>query len=657
MCGLAGVLHRNGRPAAPILVRRMINAIAHRGPDDEGLFVDGTLGFGHRRLAILDLTPAAAQPMQSACGRYVIVYNGELYNFHEIRRELEARGRRFRSRSDTEVMVEAFAEWGPDVLPRFNGMFAFAIWDRRDQALTLARDRFGVKPLYYVDTGTSFLFASEVKAILAHPDYRVGLDLLALQEYFTFQNFFTDRTLFEGVHLLPAGTWTRVDFRGAGRQHRYWDFTFGDDPALSSEQDAADTLQQLFEQAVNRQLLSDVPVASYLSGGMDSGSITAVAARQLPYMRTFTVGFDIRSVSGLEIGFDEREAAEHMSYLFKTEHYEMVLKAGDMERCMSDLVWHLEEPRVGQSYPNFYAAKLASRFNKVVLAGTGGDEILGGYPWRYFRADDGVPFADFLDAYYGFWQRLLSDDESTQVLGQVHQQVGRISGRDLMGEVFQRQAPTLTSTEDYVNHSLYLEAKTFLQGLLLVEDKLSMAYGLETRVPFLDNDLVDFAQRIPVRFKVRNLADMPRIDENIPGKGRRARFLRTKEGKMIMRLAMAELLPAEILTREKQGFSAPDASWFRGESVAYVRRLLLDRNAQIYDFLDRDATQRLINQHLSGAENRRLLIWSLLYFEEWCRHFLRPQSTYAAAESELRSEGTISTPPIKVTEPMLALRS
>lgn len=624
MCGIAGVLHRDGRSASPVLLRQMSDAIAHRGPDDHGVYVDGCLGFGHRRLSIIDLSTAAAQPMLSADGRYVITYNGELYNFQELRRELEAKGHRFRSHSDTEVVLEAFAQWGPEVIKRFNGMFAFGIWDRKERCLTLARDRFGVKPLYYADLGSALLFGSEVKAIMAHPSYPMDLDLEGLQEYFSFQNFFTDRTLFQRVRMLPAGTWLQIVPERADdpKPQQYWDFNFQESHDELTEEEYVDTLRQLFEQAVSRQLVSDVPVSSYLSGGIDSGSITCVAAGQLPYMRSFTVGFDLNSASGLEMAYDEREAAEYMSYLFKTEHYEMVLKAGDMERCLSDVVWHLEEPRVGQSYPNFYAAKLASRFGKVVLAGTGGDEIFGGYPWRYFRASETQSFEDFLEGYHAYWQRLLSDDETTEIFGSLHQKAGRVSTREIMGGVFQHHMSFLTRPEDFINHSLYLESKTFLQGLLVVEDKLSMAHGLETRVPFLDNDLVDFSMKIPVRYKLKQLIESQQVDENIPAKRQQTRFLRTKEGKLIMRKAMAAFLPDEIIARTKQGFSAPDASWFRGESLDYVRETLISQQNSIYNYLDRTATLRLINEHLDGKKNRRLLIWSLLYFSEWCKRFL-----------------------------------
>jgi asparagine synthase (glutamine-hydrolysing) len=621
VCGIAGIFNLDGQPVSPVDLRRMTDAIAHRGPDGEGHFVEGSLGLGHRRLAIIDLTSAADQPMSTADGRFVMSYNGEVYNFREIRAELKKLGHQFRSRSDTEVVLEAWGEWGSDALKRFNGMFAFAIWDKRHKELFLVRDRYGIKPIYYTQVGNTFLFGSEIKAILAHGTYRTELDKEALLEYFTFQNFFTDRTLFAGVRLLPAGCVLTVS---AGREptvQRYWDYHFAEPEHTGNEREYVEELDRLFRQAVNRQLVSDVDVGAYLSGGMDSGSITAIAAQQLPYIKSFTCGFDLTSASGLEMAFDERAKAEHLSYLLKTEHYEMVLKAGDMERVMPRLVWHLEEPRVGQSYPNFYIAQLAGKFVKVVLAGTGGDELFGGYPWRYYRAVVNDDFQHYIDKYYVFWQRLIPNRILREVFKPVWKDVERVWTRDIFESVFQEHAPQLIRPEDYVNHSLYFEAKTFLHGLLVVEDKLSMAHGLESRVPFLDNDLVDFAMRVPVRQKLGNLTEVIRMNENEPGKKAERYYQRTRDGKLVLRKVMQRYVPVDVTEREKQGFSAPDASWFRGDSIEYVRRTLLNNDARIYAYLDRDAVHSLINEHLEGHTNRRLLIWSLLSTEEWCRQF------------------------------------
>ena len=621
MCGITGILNLDGQPASPVILRRMTDAIAHRGPDGEGHYTDGNVGLGHRRLAIIDLSPAGHQPMLMRDGRYALTYNGEIYNFQELRAELEALGYQFRSRTDSEVLLNAYAEWGEKALDRFNGMFAFAIWDKHERRLFLARDRYGIKPLYYTCQGNVFLFGSEIKAVLAHPAYRTELDKEALLEYFTFQNFFTDRTLFKELRLLPAGSQMTVSPDGRVQIRRYWDYHFAEPERAADEQEYLEELDRLFRQAVNRQLVSDVDVGSYLSGGMDSGSITAVAANQLPYLKTFTCGFDLSSASGIELGFDERAAAERMSYIFKTEHYEMVLKAGDMERVMPRLARHIEEPRVGQCYPNYYAAQLASKFVKVVLSGGGGDELFGGYPWRYYRAVVNADFEHYIDKYYLFWHRLIPNTAIQKVFQPIWGEVKHVWTRDIFRDVFNEHAHRLTRPEDYVNHSLYFEARTFLHGLLTIEDKLSMAHSLETRVPFLDNDLVDFAMRVPVRLKLGNLGDVVRLNENEPGLKTRKYFEQTRDGKLLLRQAVQRFVPRDVTERIKQGFSAPDASWFKGESIDYVRRLLGGRQARIYNFLDFDAVSALIQQHLSGAQNRRLLIWSLLSFEQWLLTF------------------------------------
>ena len=417
MCGIAGLIDLDNIPVSPVTLQKMTDAIAHRGPDGEGHWVDGNVAIGHRRLAIIDTTAANHQPMLDSSGRYVFSYNGEVYNFRELRLELEAKGHQFRSNGDVEVVLNALLEWGTKAILRFNGMFAFALWDKKEKTLLLARDRFGVKPLYVLQQGSLFAFASEQKAITTIPGVERRLNKPALFEYFTFQNIFTDQTLLEDMKLLPAGYFATLDLKKQNpvlQRTQYWDYHFVEPENPVSRQEYSEQLDHLFQQAVTRQLVSDVELGSYLSGGMDSGSITAIAAKSFPYLKTFTCGFDLSSASGIELAYDERAKAEAMSYHFKTEHYEMVLKAGDMERAMSKLSWHLEEPRVGQSYPNYYAANLASKFTKVVLSGAGGDELFGGYPWRYYRAVKNRSFDDYIEKYYDYWQRMLTGQRSEE---------------------------------------------------------------------------------------------------------------------------------------------------------------------------------------------------------------------------------------------------
>jgi asparagine synthase (glutamine-hydrolysing) len=624
MCGVAGVVYLDDRPVSPVVLKRMSDLIAHRGPDGEGHWIERNVGLGHRRLAIIDLSPAGRQPMLDADQRFVLSYNGEIYNYRELRTQLESEGYRFRTATDSEVVLNALAAWGTRALDAFNGMFAFALWDRKERKLLLARDRYGIKPLYYIHQGDCFAFGSEHKALLAIPDLALSLDKPALLEYFTFQNFLTDRTLLRDVRILPPGHFATLDLQAPHprlRMTRYWDFHFSEPQAPGEPEAYREELERLFQQAVQRQLVADVELGSYLSGGMDSGAITAEAARAYPYLKTFTCGFDLSSASGIELSFDERAKAEAMSARFKTEHYEMVLKAGDMERILPQLAWHLEEPRIGQSYPNYYAAKLASKFVKVVMSGAGGDELFGGYPWRYYRAAAADNFESYVDRYYVFWQRLVDNQSIKKLFAPIWGDVESVCTRDIFRDVFSNHQNQLERPEDYINHSLYFEAKTFLHGLLVVEDKLSMAHSLETRVPFLDNDLVDFAMRCPVSLKLNNLREVMRINENEPGDKQGKYFLKTSDGKQILRNAMRRYIPQEILEGPKQGFSAPDASWFKGQSIDYVRDTLLNGTARIYSLLDRQATEMLVNEHLSGRQNRRLFIWSLLSVENWLAHY------------------------------------
>ncbi len=628
MCGICGVLRLDGQPVSANIVAKMNATIQHRGPDGDGIWTEGSIGLGHRRLAIIDLTPSGHQPMSNETGEVLIVYNGELYNYQNLRVELEAAGHRFHSRSDTETIIHAYEEWGAACLDRFNGMFAFAIWDKRTRQLFLARDRFGVKPLYYYADGTKFVFASEIKAILAHSGILRSICYPALNEYFTFQNILTDLTLFDGVKLLPAGHTLTVDLGQGGLlvERQYWNLNFPAEPAKLSLEEATEELYRLFVQAVTRQLMSDVPLASYLSGGMDSGSITAVARQHLGRLLTFTGGFDLSSASGLEMGFDERANSEVLANLFKTEHYEMVMHAGDMEHVMPELIWHLEDLRVGQCYPNYYVARLAGKFVKVVLSGAGGDELFGGYPWRYYRGLNGNDLCaeSYYRNYYDFWQRLVPDDEKSQLFNtETFRQIAGHSTFDVFRNVFQSgNLPPLRTVADYINRSLYFEFKTFLHGLFVVEDKVSMAHSLETRVPFLDNDLVDFACQLPPRYKLRDLARvMQCVDEDDIRKYQQDN-LQTGNGKAVLRQAMQRLIPTEVAKRTKQGFSAPDATWFRGESIDYVNDLLRDPRSRINEFLTPAYIARRLDEHTSGQHNHRLFIWSLLSFEWWLRKFM-----------------------------------
>lgn len=623
MCGICGIFNLNGEPVAHRSIESMTEALAHRGPDDEGHYIDRNIALGHRRLAVLDLTPAGHQPMTSQDGAIVVVYNGEIYNHLELKAELEASGYEFRSRTDTEVLLRGYEEWGLDVVERLNGMFAFGLWDGRTRTLYLIRDRYGIKPLYWTKAGNSLIFASEIKAILTHPLVSARVNPDALTEYFTFQNLFRYHTLFKGINLLQAAStrWIREGDQKL-RKHTWWDYDFTKRDEGMSLEDAREETLRLFRQAVVRQLRSDVPVGSYLSGGMDSGSIVAVAAAHIPRLSTFTCGFDLSSVTGVEANFDERREAEIISCHFKTEHYQQVVNASDLSWALPNVIWHLENPRLGMSYPNFYVARLASKFVKVCLSGAGGDELYAGYPWRYYHVLGALGRDQYLRQYYDFWQRLVSDDDKPALF--TEELWRNVKYRDTFrpfSRVFTfNEGLKYDSPEEHIANSLYFEIKTFLAGLFLVGDKLSMAHGLEERIPFLDNDLVEFAQHIPIRHKLANLGTIKKFDENETKKLRRYREF--DSGKNVLRSAMSDLLPPEVLRRRKQGFSAPDESWYRGESLDYVMGVLLDKKAAYRDFLNPRFVARILEMHSSGEENYRLLLWSFLCFEFWCEIFL-----------------------------------
>jgi asparagine synthase (glutamine-hydrolysing) len=672
MCGLVGIISLKKKPIDPYILKDMCDIVAYRGPDDAGYalmsldtnelpagrrYLELTddeyinknvnlasinsaqakqqivemrwhVALGHRRLSIIDLSARAHQPMSDCEKKIWITYTGEIYNFKELRQELETAGYSFNSRSETEVIINSYKQWGIECVNKFNGMFAFALWDGGKNKLFLARDRYGIKPLYYHLSEDALIFGSEIKSILKSRRVDIDVDLMALNEYFTFQNIFSDRTMFKNIHLLPPGCYAELKMNSERPQldvSRYWDYHFSAEGFKLSRVEAAEEILRLFKQAVQRQLVSDVPVGSYLSGGIDTGSITAIVRKYFGRISTFTCGFDLSSASGLELGYDERQFAEYMANMFKTEHYEVVLHAGDMEAVMPELIWHLEDPRVGQCYPNFYVARLAGKFVKVVLSGAGGDELFGGYPWRYYRGINVRDTDDYKRKYYDYWQRLVVDEEKGNLFQpDIFKRIKDHSTYDVFSEVFLGQENPYSSNEDFVNASMYFEIKTFLHGLFVIEDKISLANALETRVPFMDNDLVDFAMKIPVSYKLNSLDKMVAIDEDEPGKLRKY-YQSTNDGKTILRQAMGNLIPREIIEREKQGFSAPDASWFRGDSIDYVKQLLLDPGARIYKYLDRRYVGKRIKEHMDGKFNHRLFIWSLLSFEWWNNKFINAE--------------------------------
>jgi asparagine synthase (glutamine-hydrolysing) len=624
MCGIAGIYNLNGAPTNDQEIKKMKEAIAHRGMDGDGEYLSKNVALGHRRLSILDTSNKAAQPMMSKDKVWVIVFNGCIYNFHQLKLELQSRGHTFNSNGDTEVIVEGLSAEGVDFFKRLDGMFAIGAYNTQTNELWISRDRFGVKPLYYTFNNGVFLFASEIKAFLTHKSYSIDLDFNSLNEYFTFQNMFTFKTLFRNVYMLPPANTVKIDRATTEIINQpWWDYNFTDVDETMSFEDAKEETKRLFVNAVSKQMVSDVPVGSYLSGGMDSGSITSIASKYVNRLCTFTCGFDMSEATGIEANYDERRDAELMANYFKTEHYEQVMNAGDIKWSLPRLVWHLEDLRVGMSYPNYYISRLASKFVKVCLQGTGGDELYGGYPWRYYRIFQSTNKENYFNEYYNFWQRLVQDEnKSLLFVPKVYNKIDIAEPRAIFEKVFNHNSNLKYDAPDqHIANSLYFEAKTFLPGLLLVGDKLAMAHGLEERFPFLDNDLVNFAQKIPIRHKLGNFEKMNKINENELA-AKKKQYAEYNDGKNVLRKAMTDFIPEKILNRKKQGFSAPEESWYRGENAAYVKDILLNKKTISSEFISQDYINTIVNDHIEKGQNNRLLIWSFLNFEYWCKIFL-----------------------------------
>jgi asparagine synthase (glutamine-hydrolysing) len=624
MCGILGIYNLDAKAVDPQILSLMGEKISHRGPDGEGTYIDENIGMVHKRLAILDPSSKGKQPMFSKNGKWVVVFNGCIYNFKELRSDLKKKGHHFDSNSDTEVICEGLASEGIRYLEKFNGMFAFVAWDTKEKQLYLCRDRYGIKPLYYWFNGKTLVFSSEIKGIIEHPDYKIDVDLDALNEYFTFQNIFSFRTLFKGVKMLPPANLVEINSQTTLIKHNsWWDYDFSEYKSNLNFEDAKNKTKELFEKAIERQMISDVPIGAYLSGGMDSSSIASVASGKVNRLPTFTCGFDMSGVTGREANFDERKDAELMANHLKTEQYEQIMNAGDIRWSLPKLVYHLEDLRVGMSYPNYYIARLASKFVKVCLQGTGGDELFGGYPWRYYKVFDSLSQEDFFNQYYDYWQRLVPDDEKSKLFTDlVIENIDISAPRKVFENVFKFNKKLKYSTpKDHINNSLYFEIKTFLTSLFIVGDKLSMAHGLEERFPFMDNELVKFAMRIPIEFKLGNLdKEINKINEN--RETQKKEFREFDDGKNVLRKAMRDYIPKEIIDRKKQGFSAPDESWYRGENANYVKEILLDSKTVSTSFIDKKYIEQIVDEHLNQGKNHRLLIWSFLNFEWWCRIFL-----------------------------------
>ena len=631
MCGICGIAlaPNSGRRLDPALVERMRDTIAHRGPDGVGLHVDGPVGLGHRRLSIVDVAHGA-QPMASDDGRLQIVFNGEVFNHPAVMRELQAQGARYRTHCDTETIVRLYERVGHATPSRLRGMFAFAIWDRAERELFIARDRLGVKPLYYAHTSDgSLYFASEIKAILATGAVAPALNVRALPDYLANHAPSGDETLFEGVRRLPPGHTLRWK-DGAVQIEQYWDLSFaheGED--ARSDADIVADYAERFEEAVRLRLMADVPLGAFLSGGIDSAAITAMMAKLVDGpVKTFSVAFAEREANELAYA---RMVAER----FRTDHHEIVVTPEQFWAATPTLVWHEDEPMAHPSSVALnFVSRLASEHVKVVLTGEGSDETLAGY--NRYRA---TIFNRQLGARYerlttpGVRGAVRRGIDALPARSRVRQKLGRTflsraSDLDTLYfdnfAVFSRaEQPALltpglraatagvnpyaayhtalgrTDARTLLNQLLYADTKTYLHELLMKQDQMSMAASIESRVPFLDHHLMEFAARMPERMKLRGL-----------------------DTKYVLRQAMQGVLPAEILTRKKMGFPVPVGAWLRGPYRHLLDEYVTGERASARGIFDRAYARRLVAEHAAGERNHAERLWSLINFEMWQRIFL-----------------------------------
>jgi asparagine synthase (glutamine-hydrolysing) len=641
MCGIGGfVLSRPGLPLNQLEARltAMIATLRHRGPDDEGVWSDGKAGLAHARLAIIDPSPAARQPMASTDAAVWITYNGEVYNFAEIRRELAGRGYRFRSRSDTEVIVNGWHAWGAGVFSRLRGMFALAIWDRRSRSLILARDRLGKKPLYYAVGGNALVFGSEIKAVLAWPGTPRSADLAAIDRYLTFGYVPAPETAFAGVRKLPPAHYLVVDASrdgspGEPRLVRYW--RLPECSEMRPPRPAAELRHELverLEEAVRLRMISDVPLGAFLSGGVDSSAVVATMARVGPgTVKTFSIGFSAKQ-------YDETRYARILAERYATEHEEMVVEP-DAVAVLPRLLWHYGEPFADPSaVPTYYLSQLARQRVTVALNGDGGDECFLGYPryqaMRYLARLDRAPdwgraaLERSLALMPRFLQRQFKIPRIRAVLRAARRHPGQRYARTLavfgdddkqecygraMREHLQRSAldlfePYFEPGGNLVGAANRADIHTYLPDDLLVKvDVASMAHGLEARSPLLDHALVEWAVGLPAEVRMARGAT-----------------------KTLFKSAMAPYLPAELLRRPKMGFSCPVDQWFRNQLKELAYDTLLSQSACGRGLFRPDRIGVMLDEHCAGRNDHHRRLWALLMLELWFRMWIDDPAPAAA---------------------------
>lgn len=619
MCGICGLLYKdNIRIPRPEILKRMCSTIIHRGPDDSGQIIIHSTGLAMQRLSIIDLH-TGHQPLSNEDGKISIVFNGEIYNYHEIREQLKSKGHRFKTSTDTETIIHGYEEWGEDVCTKLNGMFAFAIWDDHSRKLMLARDRLGIKPLYYYQDNEKLVFGSEIKAILQCPQIKKNIDAAALNNFLTFEYIPSPRSIFKGIRKLEPGQWLTWQDNKI-KKEVYWHLSPQPQPWKESE--AIEKLWELMKDSVNLRLVSDVPLGAFLSGGIDSSiTVSLMAELMNKPVKTFSIGFR-------ESSYNELHYARSVAEKYHTEHHEFTVEA-DVLDLTEKLIRQFDEPFGDFSiFPTYLVSKMARDFVKVTLSGDGGDELFGGYDTyrahcfdrNFYRWIPGKSlfniFADKLNPtekkkglknsfkrfiqgtklpdslYHVRWMIFLQEYERSCLFSE-----DMLNGiRDINNYDFiYRYAGQVGNRVDDINRTGYIDVKSYLVDNILVKvDRMSMAASLETRVPFLDHRLVEFAFSLPPQLKMK--------------------LFKTK---YILKKAFWDCLPEQVQNRDKQGFSIPIKNWIRNELKPMMTDLLDETRIRQQGFFKPEYVTGIMDEHIKGAENHSHKLWALMVFQQW----------------------------------------
>ncbi len=624
MCGICGKLNFDkNKDIDKGIIKMMCDTLVHRGPDDAGYYVDKNIGIGMRRLSIIDLN-TGHQPISNEDGKIWIVFNGEIYNHKILRSELENRGHRFKTNSDTEAIIHLYEDYGVDCLKHLRGMFAFALWDTERERLFLARDRVGKKPLIYTVVNNSIIFASELKAVIQDNAVKKEINLDALDQYLSFQFVPAPHTIFKGINKLPPASYLLCE-KGDISIKRYWELDFNNKLIMSEKEYSEGILNEL-EEAVKLRMISDVPLGALLSGGVDSSAIVAIMSRLSDRpIETFSIGFE-------EEEYSELKYARIIAERFKTEHHEFIVKPNIIE-ILPELAWHYDEPFADKSaVPSYYIAKKSREHIKVVLNGDGGDEAFAGYG-RYNQGNNAASLLpsglrrllikQTIKNYFKISDRSKLTSKMIKKIALTLFPVSRsiifpefFSGREkynlynhntreaLNSSISNKIGELIEGAEDIkepIDAMVNIDFRHYLSGDLLVKmDIASMSNSLEARSPFLDYKLLEFSMSIPSNFKIKN---------NVR--------------KYILKKALSGILPDDILNRNKMGFSIPLIYWFRNELRGFAYNTILDNSEGIKLFFNLSYIKQLLDEHASGRKNHSLRIWSLIIFEMWYRKFAK----------------------------------